>query len=346
MNLFHAQTRRNCASRRTDAIRVLYFLSLQPLRLCDSAGKIYKFLFILIILCFISCNRGVIENNKIILSEVNEARPMAVLQTGENPLWFQLTENGPIHIGSIEDAINSTAIVPWTHAYNICFLQERRGDLIMIANRDGFLKIAPNAPNEPNASNAPNTDSEQNTDELNLALYRFSGGELWRNYTTGGLIFYDDKPAALIYLDNRFLDSDLPMPRDRTWSFSMDSNDLFSLRIPAFQNFYEEEGWEIDVLRLGEDGLYYYRAARRSGDSPQVRMFRTDDLARQGNEITIDVFYHSFPKKVEISAPNLPVLPEGFFYTGMEQVGDSIFASWEEQHDYSVGAAGFMLIKK
>jgi hypothetical protein len=41
----------------------------------------------------------------------------------------------------------------------------------------------------------------------------------------------------------------------------------------------------------------------------------------------------------------LPVLPEGFVYTGLAWAGDTLFAAWEEQEDYNIGAAGFMAIK-
>jgi hypothetical protein len=42
---------------------------------------------------------------------------------------------------------------------------------------------------------------------------------------------------------------------------------------------------------------------------------------------------------------SLPPLPEGFCYTGIGMCGDTIFASWEEQDEYSIGAAGFMVIR-
>ena len=39
-------------------------------------------------------------------------------------------------------------------------------------------------------------------------------------------------------------------------------------------------------------------------------------------------------------------LPDSYIhYTGMSYIGDSIFAIWEEQEDYSIGAAGFVVIK-
>jgi len=75
-------------------------------------------------------------------------------------------------------------------------------------------------------------------------------------------------------------------------------------------------------------------------------MFRTTDLEHIGEEISIDVFFNSVPRQTDISHPLLPGLPEGFVYTGIKYVGDSLFVSWEEQEDYSIGAAGFMVIKR
>jgi len=257
------------------------------------------------------------------------AVPMAILQTGGLPIWFQLTENGPSHIETIEDAVFSCALVPWPYAPHIRFLQEAGDTLVMAVNRDGFLKIAPN-----------------DRTATGLALYRFSGGEFFRRYTIGGFVFYGEKPAALLYLDDRFLDSDAPLPHPRTWSFNMDSNWPFSLEIPSLRNFPEEEGWDVDTLRLGPDGLFYYRAAKRSGSDQAVRMFRTANLSQEGEEISVEVFYNSAPRGAGISHPSLPPLPKGFFYTGIGFVGDSVFATWEEQEDFSIGAAGFVVIKR
>jgi hypothetical protein len=41
---------------------------------------------------------------------------------------------------------------------------------------------------------------------------------------------------------------------------------------------------------------------------------------------------------------SLPPLPEDFVYTGIGLAGDTVFASWEEQDGYSIGAAGFMVL--
>ena len=42
---------------------------------------------------------------------------------------------------------------------------------------------------------------------------------------------------------------------------------------------------------------------------------------------------------------SLPTLPEGFVYTGIGMVDDTVFAAWEEQVGFSIGAAGFMVIR-
>jgi hypothetical protein len=197
----------------------------------------------------------------------------------------------------------------------------------MAINRDGFLKIAPN-------------DKEV----YGLALYRFHG-EIWQQYTVGGFVFYEDEPAALLYFETRFLDTEVSIPQFRTWSFNMSSNTPFPIQIPALQLFPVEEGWEANVLRAGDDGLMYYRVARRSGRFPSVRMFRTPDLSQRGEEISAEVFFNSVPRTANISHILLPSLPEGFVYTGIGQVGGSLFASWEEQEDFNIGAAGFVVIK-
>jgi len=255
------------------------------------------------------------------------AVPSAILQTGEYPLWFQLTEDGPVHIESIEDAINTAAFIPWPLALHVRFFLSREDGLFLTINRDGFMKLAPYSDNV-----------------TGIAMYRFSGGEIWRQYTVGGFVFYDDKPAALLYLDDRFLDTAAPLPRPRTWSFNMESNRPFPLDIPALLLYPIEDGWSVDTLRSA-DGFIYYRAVRKSGSRPAIHMLRTTDLNLVGEEISLNVFYSSAPHEIEITWP-LPPLPEGFIYTGIGRVGDSLFVSWEEQDNFYIGAAGFMVIKR
>jgi len=258
------------------------------------------------------------------------AYPAAILKTGSNPLWFQLTEDGPVHISAIEDAAFTYALTPWPYALHISFIEETSDGIVMTVNRDGFLKLAANNQATPG-----------------LGLYRFSGGDFWKQYTVGGFVFYQGYHAAVLYLDNRFLETDAKVPKPRTWSFNMNSNNVFPLEIPALQVFPEADNWDIDTLRLGSDGTFYFRAAKRKSANPEIKMFRTNNLSEgKAEEISTEVFFNSAPRKVEISHPSLPPLPEGFVYTGLGYTGENLFASWEEQEDFSIGAAGFVVIKR
>jgi len=297
--------------------------------------------FIIYILSIGSCTRSYnavsntiqIDNSGLITW--SGAVPAAILKTGEYPLWFQLTQDGPVYIESIEDAVDTIAFTPWPYALHISSITESGSNLVMAINRDGFLLLSPGIINVQNI---------QLPEDQSIVMYRFPGGEIWRLYTVGGFVLYDGNPVAVLYLDNRFMNSNLLQPRPGIWSFNMNSNIIFPLVIPALQLFPEEEDWGIDTLRLGADGFYYYRAVKRDSYSQITRMYRTTNLAQSGNEISAEVFFGSAVRQTVFSHPSLPLLPDGFVYTGIAEIGDSLFASWEEQADYSIGAAGFMLI--
>jgi len=290
----------------------------------------------IILFTFFSCSRSNDNSEKTpALISWSGAAPMMFLQPGENPLWFQLTKDGPVHIDYIEDAEYSSPLVPWVLAPHIRYIEKQSGDLILVVNRIGFLKICSNAANV------------QGADSSGIAVYSFSGGEYFNKYSAGGFVFFISQPVVILYLDDRFLDTDETPPAPRAWTFNMNSNAVFPIDIPVLNLFPEEERWDIDTLRLADDTFFYYRAVNKKNTNRTVHMYRTGDLGElsKGTEISIDVFYNSAPRKKEINHPLLPALPEGFVYTGIETINGSLFASWEEQADYSIGAAGFTMIK-
>jgi len=330
---------------------------------------------------------------------------LAALQPGEFPLWFQFTVDGPVLIPTIEDACFSSALVPWPLAPHVRFMLAQGNDLLMAINRDGFISLSL-------------------WEGGKLGLYRYSGGEFWRRYTVGALLFFDNKPAALLYHDDRFFDSGDPPPSPRVWTFDRYTGSLKSLALPALDDFAPQDGWDIDVLRRGGDGLWYFRAIKKAPAQlelrPEIRLLRSD-LVREGEQVSLGVFQNAALPEPLSAAPaplrdmaaaafaasdsglgsvvspefpttrtfaidreksaitgfysgrpentfllaatpqgsalyaktgtsvmrhfNLPPLPEGFCYTGIGMCGDTIFASWEEQDEYSIGAAGFMVIK-
>lgn len=385
--------------------------------------RLFCFWFVVLLPCLMfSCTRPTDRKIEIANEDVNAVEiqpgvaPLAILQAGEYPLWFQFTGSGPVLIESIEDACLSAALIPWPLAPHIRFILAQGDELFMAVNGDGFMRLA------------PWKQGENNTERT--GLYRFSGGGFWQQYTVGAFVLFDEKPAALLYRDDRFFDSSAPVPSPRFWTF-----DLFSVGpnapIPSLETFVSEEGWDIDALRRGSDGYWYFRAVKKISAQPEIRMLRSGDLVEAAEQVSLGVFqnsalpeslsvapeplremlaavlshsgcgtaavvspdfqsvrffavdrekapslegtvfgfYSSQPNSYlgsafllaaqsdgtayigsEFSAPSikqfsLPTLPEGFIYTGIGLVADTIFASWEEQVGYSIGAAGFMVIR-
>ena len=342
------------------------------------------------------------------------ALPLAVLQAGEFPLWFQFTAEGPVLIETVEDAIFSAALIPWPLAPHIRFILAQKEELLMAVNRDGFICFSP-------------WREKQGGDiAAGTGLYRIPGGDLWQQYTAGAFILLNEKPAALLYRDDRFLDSDAPPPSPRLWTFDLHSSGPKPLPMPSLDVFSPEDGWDVDTLRRGGDGHWYFRTVRKNVTRPEILMFRSSKLTEAGEQVSLGAFRNaalpeplaaapsplrellaaafagigsetatvvspefqsarSFTKSHENTAattgitgfysgrpeegfflailPNgaglytetgtapsvrpvsLPPLPEGFVYTGIGVCTDTVFASWEEQEGYSIGAAGFMAIR-
>jgi len=331
--------------------------------------------------------------------------PLAVLQPGKYPLWFQFTDDGPVLIEAIEDACFSSALIPWPLARHVRFILARDDEIMMAVNRDGFILL-----------------SSWND---GIGLYRLQGGEYWQSYTTGAffLLGEDRVPLALLYRDDRFIDSDQPIPQYRLWTFDLRAASPYTMAMSALDAFPPEKDWNIDTLRRGPDANWYYRATKKTEARPEIRMLRTGDFTMPGELVSLGAFQNSAKPEPVSAAPgalgkmlgivfsesgysaaavvspefqntrffaadpdsgaiagfysgnfflaitptgeafyietgtasgratsarrfSLPALPEGFVYTGIAMVAGTVFASWEEQEDYSIGAAGFMVIKK
>jgi len=324
--------------------------------------------------------------------------PLAVLQAGKYPLWFQFVDEGPVLIETIEDACFSAAFIPWPLARYIRFMLARDDELLMAVNRDGFLCL-----------------SLWND---GIGLYRLQGEEYWQHYTTGAFFLSGEsrEPVALLYRDDRFIDSDQPIPQYRLWTFNLQTASPYTMAMPALDAFPPEKGWNIDTLRRGPDAYWYFRATKKTGTRPEIRMLKTSDFTIPGEKASLGEFQNSAKPEPVSAAPevlgemlglvfsesrysaanvvspefqcarlfaadsdsaaiagffsgafflavtpngeafyiekgetsarrfSLPPLPEGFIYTGIGMIANAIFASWEEQEGYSIGAAGFMLI--
>jgi hypothetical protein len=119
-----------------------------------------------------------------------------------------------------------------------------------------------------------------------------------------------------------------------------------------------------EAEHLAEEGLLPAAAlvaAVVSPDFPAQRYFAAHrDLFGEREVLELAGFYCS-PDTAAVVFPNgegifagpgastpqefvLPVLPEGFVYTRIGLAGRVLIASWEEQEDWRIGAAGFMAL--
>jgi hypothetical protein len=194
--------------------------------------------------------------------------PLALLQSGENPLWFELGENDPVLIPSPEDA-SLCPFVPWPLARRSMGILSGKGQgqerIILGINREGFLVFMPWA---------GRTDA-------GIALYRIDNHEYWQHYSVESLFFFDDTPAAMIYRNDYFIDNSLPPPAHRVWGLRPGIG-IGELEIPAFEELPPEEGWDLEDLQEGPDGRWYYRAVKKEGKSRGVGYFRTPALSHAG----------------------------------------------------------------
>jgi hypothetical protein len=209
------------------------------------------------------------------------ARPAALLRAGAYPLWFQCGEAGPALIESIADARFSRALVPWPLAVYVRAMLAPGDGLAMAVNREGFVCLVPGE----GQGRGGNTGGD-------IALFHVSGGEFWRQYTIGACVLFEGNPAALLYRDTRFLDTEAAVPLPRVWTVGPRPAVMEALDLPVLELFPPDAGWEADTLRQGPGGYWYYRLYR-AGEQPDIRLLRSAGLDRPGADITPGDFQRS-----------------------------------------------------
>jgi hypothetical protein len=362
-------------------------------------------------------------------------RLFAVVKPGDDPIWFELGPEGPVHIPSPETAALAP-YRPWTGAHFIAGMSPGSGRLVMAVNRYGFLVWVPlRAPR--NGEAALYCLPEPAWDSLTVAaLFRYEPGN---SVAGGGSGTWD---TALLYRDDVFSGAGNGPSGERVRALPPGGFEPETLDIPAFSPLSGDEGWDLESLRQGRDGAWYFRGVR-GGANPASVYYRAAKLAFAGDSIAPGVFrnavspynYKETPfilRKVledaavleggkaliaaivspEYNAPRyfatgrtgngepsalpssftelsgfylpaaspaefpggdagrgpsaaalfpdgrlvyaaeeggvvraaLPELPEGFVYTRLSAAGTALLAAWEEQLEWNVGAAGFMVI--
>jgi hypothetical protein len=351
----------------------------------------------------------------------------AVVKPGDDPIWFELGPEGPVHIASPETAALNP-YRPWTGARFVTGINPGPDRLVMAVNRYGFLVWAPR-----DGEAALYRLSEPAWDSLTVtALFRYAPGD-----GDAGNGAWD---AALLYRDDVFSGAGGGPPEDRVRALPPGGFKVETLDIPAFSPLPGNAGWDLESLRRGRDGAWYFRGARGGADPASV-YYRATELAFAGDSVAVGVFRNAvspynyeegppvlrraleeavvleggktliaaivspafdapryftaggtgggdlssftelsgfylpaasraefsgddagrgsfaallFPDGTLVYAAEggeairaaLPGLPEGFVYTRLGAAGTALIAAWEEQLEWNIGAAGFMVIKE
>jgi hypothetical protein len=274
-------------------------------------------------------NKAGAENAAAVQQPDGPAWPVvALLKTGPNPLWFELAPDGPGLIESPAEAALSP-FTPWPHALHITGIEAWGGFLVMPVNRDGFLVLGPAL------------------DSADVMLYRAASGGLWEPYTTESFFFWEEKPAILLYRNDFFMEPTAPPLSCQVYVLDESSAVPLAASVPALQSFPSDGPWEAELVQRGSDGFWYYRMREKGKTQNGTAYFRTADLAEAGERVSVGEWRKYFrPGDNEPDAGlfSLPALPEGFAYTGFAALGAVVAASWEEQQEAGIGAAGFMVM--
>ena len=290
--------------------------------------KTWLTLLLLLVSSFSACSRAAapVQESPALPAQPALAWPtLALLRTGENPLWFELGSEGPIHIQSAAVA-DLMPFEPWPHARFISGMLLWEGFLVMAVNRDGFLVLGP---------------GENSSEAL---LYRITDGDFWNPYTAESFFLYNNRPAVLLYRNDFFSEPIAPAPMPQVYVLDPYSPYPLGVNVPALEAL--PLPWEAEIVHMGPDGQWYYRKKEKIIEHGETAYFRSLSLSERGERISPEQWRASWPQEPQepFTQAHLPALDEGFVYTAIAQFGDITVASWEEQQDAGIGASGFMLV--
>jgi hypothetical protein len=215
---------------------------------------------------------------------------LAVLETGEYPLWFEFAETGPALINSPGEA-SLSPYLPWPQARYAAGLLDWNGRLVLALNREGFLII-------------------EAGEDGRAYLRRAAAPGLWGPYTAGKPFLWDGKPGVLLYRNDFFSETQAPPPNPRVFFLEEGRPEPYGVEPPALEVFPAASGWEVDSLAPGPDGFWYYRGKtppdkQYPGKTPG-EYYRSPDLSLPGEKISLGLWRNSLlPEPLNAAPPPL-----------------------------------------
>ena len=216
---------------------------------------------------------------------------LALLQTGENPLWFELGPQGPILIES-PAAASLVPYHPWPHARHITGILPWNGFLVMAVNRDGFFALGPASGFSP-----AGLDSH---DYTSVILYHAAGSS-WDPYTAGSFFIWDNLAAVLLYQNYFFTGFADPSLRSQFYVLEKSNPDPLRAFLPVLENF--PPNWDAEIVHQGPDGYWYFRMKERGEMYGEIAHFRASDLTEEGERIAVGEWRNSLNPENPVNAP-------------------------------------------
>ena len=205
---------------------------------------------------------------------------LALLKSGENPLWFELTPEGPRLVTSPAEAALAP-FNPWPHARYITGILPWKEFIVMAVNRDGFLALA--------------------AETAGIYLYRAADSS-WDTYTTESFFIFENKPAVLLYRNDFFSELKAEVLKGQVYVLDESSAFPVTASIPFLEKF--APPWEAEIVRMGPDGFWYFRMKEKGKARNETAYFRVPDLAGEGEKVSISAWRNSDnPEILPVSSP-------------------------------------------
>jgi hypothetical protein len=257
---------------------------------------------------------------------VPPVQPLMYLKPGAAPLWFELSPEGPLPINSPEEA-SLRPFEPWPLARMIMGMAARDDWLVAAVNRDGFL------------AGVPWVDPRDGVP--GIALYR-AADPGWEAYTAASPVVIGEIPAVILYRDAFFTDPPPEAPDPRVFGFVRGEPRPIEVKVPAFSGLPPREGWDVETLLPGRDGLWYYRAVRHGGPRPERRYFRSPGPAFPGEASSAGEFRAAVrPFETAEAPPALrPVLAEALRLHGGDAVVTVVSPAFDGPRQFADSGGG------
>ena len=245
--------------------------------------RCYGFILLLGVIFFGCSPRETLLEN----GSTGEILPLYIIKpAGPEPFYFELSADGPGLVPSPAEAA-LVPYIPWPfsrHIYDFLpvFKDESEEEILYAAiNRGGILELK--------------ASSE------GMAVFYFSGGEIWDNFPLAAFFCYKQKPAGFFTNERFFSAVEQDFPDFPVWILENGSFEAYT--IPAINGINSNE-LRTNAVFLGNDGVWYIK---KQIPEKETSCFRTFDLSQLGQAVNAELYLDA-ASPLKADSPSTPPL--------------------------------------